>query len=204
MEDVKELKNVLERVEGKLIAAGKMYGAMNFGAWLSVMLLYFVLLGLFEVNWRFNLIYWSVAFIVAMTFTGRVWGRLKRLGKVTGREMETSRTGAILVALSWTAGIVLGWIIVPRMNLGVTPDASLAVGFLTFIVVSIFGMWLVFARYGGAEHEIIPAFLLPALGIPLAREMESGTMVWAGFLVALGFSATVLWYLYSAFRAIER
>ncbi|ASJ06237.1 hypothetical protein A3L08_02275 [Thermococcus pacificus] len=203
MEDVKELKDVLERIEGKLIAAGKMYGAMNFGAWLSVMLFYYVMLGLFEVNWRFNLIYWPVAFAVAMTFTGRVWKRFKRLGRVTG-EVEASRTGAILVALSWTAGIVLGWVIVPRINLGVTSDASLAVGFLTFIALSIFGMWLVFARYGEAEREIVPAFLLPALGIPLARGMESGAMVWAGFLVALGFSVTILWYLYSAFRAIER
>ena len=204
MEDVKELKDVLERVEGKLIAAGKMYGAMSFGAWLSVMLFYYVLMGLFGLSWRFSLIYWPVAFVAAMTFTGRVWERLKRLGKVTGREMKTSRTGAILVALSWTAGITLGWVIVPGMNLGVTPDASLAVGFLTFIAVSIFGMWLVFARYGEAEREIVPAFLLPALGIPLARGMESGAMLWVSFLVALGFSITILWYLYSAFRAIER
>ncbi|WP_048148595.1 hypothetical protein [Palaeococcus ferrophilus] len=204
MEDVKELKDVLERVEGKLIAAGKMYGAMNFGAWLSVMLFYYLLMGLFNVSWKFSLIYWPIAFVVATSFTARVWMRVKRIGKVTGKELETSRTGAVLVALSWTAGIVIGWIVVPKMNLGVTSDASIAVGFLTFITLSIFGMWLVFAKYGGAEREMLPAFLLPAMGIPFARGMESGALLWASFLVALGFSITILWYIYSAFRAIER
>ncbi|WP_232460876.1 hypothetical protein [Thermococcus gorgonarius] len=108
MEEVKELKDVLERIEGKLIAVGKMYGARNFGAWISVMLFYYVILGLFEVSWRFNLIYWPVAFAIAMTFTRRVWKRFKRRGKVTGREVEVLKTGTILMVLSWTAGTVLG------------------------------------------------------------------------------------------------
>ena len=57
VEEVRDLKDVLERVEGKLIAAGKMYGAMNFGAWLSVMLFYYVIIGMFRPSWQFNLIY---------------------------------------------------------------------------------------------------------------------------------------------------
>ena len=204
MEEVKELKDVLERVEGKLIAAGKMYGAMNFGVWLSVMLLYYVIMGIFNFPWRFSLVYWPVAFVVAMTFTGRVWQRLKRLGRVTGREAELSASGGILIALSWVTGMVVGWLIVPRMNLGVNVDANIAMGFLSFIALSVFAMWLVFAKYGEIEREIVPAFLLPALGIPIAGRMEAGAMLWAGILVGLGFSLTVLLYIYSAFRAIER
>ncbi|NJE02061.1 hypothetical protein [Thermococcus sp. JdF3] len=204
MEDVRELKTILERVEGKLIAAGKMYGAMNFGAWLSVMLLYYVIIGVFDLPWQFNIVYWPVAFMLAMGFTGRVWKRLQRLGMVTGNEVESSTTGGILIAFSWITGIILGWGLVPRMNLGVNPDSSLAVGFLSFIAFSVFGMWLIFAKYSGVEWEIIPSFLIPALGIAFAAKMESGAMVWAGFLVALGFSLSVMLYIYSAFRAIER
>ncbi|NJE27114.1 hypothetical protein E3E22_10935, partial [Thermococcus sp. MV5] len=81
MEEVKELKEVLERVEGKLIAAGKMYGAMNFGIWLSVMLFYYAIIGVVDLPWQFNLVYWPVAFIVAMGFTGRIWKRLQKLGR---------------------------------------------------------------------------------------------------------------------------
>jgi len=89
MEDVKELKEVLERVEGRLIAAGKMYGAMSFGAWLSVMLLYYVIIGVFDLPWQFNIVYWPVAFMLAMGFTGRIWRRLQKLGMVTGKEVES-------------------------------------------------------------------------------------------------------------------
>jgi len=204
MEEVKELREVLERVEGKLIAAGKMYGAMNFGVWLSVMLLYYVVLGILDVPWQFNLVYWPVAFVVATSFTGRVWDRLKRLGKAVDREIEASKTSGILVMASWITGIILGWGIIPRMGVGASEGAALAVGFLSFITLSIFGMWLVFARYSGVEREIIPSFLIPAMGIPIAWNMETGAMVWAGFTVALSFTLTILWYLHSAFKAIER
>ncbi|AEO14021.1 hypothetical protein [Thermococcus sp. AM4] len=206
MEDVRELKSVLERVEGRLIAAGKLYGAMNFAVWLAIMLLYYVMLGLFQPDWRFNFLYWPLGFAVAMAFTGRIWGRLKRLGRVTGREIESSPLAGILIGLSWATGIVLGWIIVPGLNPGVTEEASLATGFLTFIAFSVFAMWLVMAGFNpkNGEREIIPAFLIPALGIPRSTGMAEGAIVWAGFVVAAGFSLTILWYLYSAFRAIER
>ena len=204
MEEVGELKSVLERVEGRLIAAGKMYGAMNFAVWLAIMLLYYVMLGIFDIPWQFNLIYWPLGFAVAMVFTGRIWKRLKRLGRVTGREIEGSKTSGILVMASWITGIILGWGIIPRMGVGVSGGAALAVGFLSFITLSIFGMWLVFARYSGVEREIIPSFLIPAMGIPIVWNMETGAMVWAGFTVALSFALTILWYLYSAFKAIER
>ncbi|ASJ08221.1 hypothetical protein A3L11_02850 [Thermococcus siculi] len=204
MEEVMELKDVLEKVEGKLIAAGKMYGAMNFAVWLVIMLFYYVLMGLFDLSWKFGLVYWPLAFIVAMVFTGRIWRMFKRLGRVTGEELGLSSGGGVLVGLSWMVGMIVGWVIVPRMGLGVTDEASVAMGFLTFIGISVLGMWLVFARYGGMEREMIPAFLLPLTGVPAAMKMVDGSLLWASFLVALGFSATVLWYLYSAFRAIER
>ena len=204
MEEVKELRDVLERVEGRLIAAGKLYGAMSFAVWLVVMLLYYVIVEAFIIPWQFNLIYWPGAFIAAMTFTGKVWKRIQRLGRVTGREISSSTLGGVLTGLSWGAGLILGWVVIPRMNPGVSQEASLAVGFLTFIAFSVFGMWLVFAKYSGVEREIIPSFLIPTIGVPLARGMESGAMAWAGFTVGLGFALTVLLYIHSVFRAIER
>lgn len=204
MEEVRELKDVLEKVEGKLIAAGKMYGAMNFGAWLCVMLFYYVLVGLFEIPWQFNFVYWPAGLFVATSFTGRAWRMFKRLGEVTGEKVEVSKSGAALIIASWIAAVIIGWGIIPQLGLGVNGEASSAMGFLTFITLGVLGMWLIFAKYGGAEREMIPAFLLPAIGIPFARGMESGAMAWAGFLVALAFSMTIMWYIYSAFKAVER
>lgn len=204
MEEVKELKDVLEKVEGKLIAAGKMYGAMNFGAWLCVMLFYYVLVGLFDIPWQFNLVYWPAGLFVAISFTGRAWRMFKRLGEVTGEKVEISKSGGVLVLASWVAAVIIGWGILPRLGLGVNGEASSAMGLLTFVTLGVLGMWLVFAKYGGAEREMIPAFLFPATGVLLARGMESGAMVWAGFLVAFGFSITIMWYIYSAFKAVKR
>ncbi|WP_232054721.1 hypothetical protein [Thermococcus sp. 2319x1] len=63
MEDVKELKSVLERVEGKLIAAQYMYGAMWFIAFLAVMALYYVLGAIVGFSSIFSAIYWIGAFV---------------------------------------------------------------------------------------------------------------------------------------------
>ncbi len=130
VKEVEELREVLERVEGKLIAAGKLYGAVNFGIWLSVMMLYYVIIEMADLPRQFNLVYWPVAFMVALWFTERVWRRFQRLGRVAGNKMETSKSGGILIALSWIAGgATLGWVVIPEMNLGgVNAEASLAVG----------------------------------------------------------------------------
>ncbi|WP_232054720.1 hypothetical protein [Thermococcus sp. 2319x1] len=88
--------------------------------------------------------------------------------------------------------------------MGITEEASVAAGFLTFIALGVFGMWLVFIRAGNKDKGMVPAFLLPALGVPLVLEMEKGAMAWAGFLVAAGYALTSLLYLYFAFNAIER
>ncbi len=195
MEDVRELRDVLERVEGKLIAAGKMYGAMSFAVWLVILMLYYVLLAIMNPPWQFNVLYWPVAFALAMKFSGEIWKRFTRLAG-----MEGSRKDGIKIALVWSLGFVLGWIVVPAV-LNRPVDTEIGLALLTFISFSVGGMFLVAMR---SEKEVIPAFLVPALLIPIAYGMEAGTSLMAGFGVGLGYSITVLLYLYSAFRAIER
>ncbi|MCD6558914.1 MAG: hypothetical protein J7K57_03450 [Palaeococcus sp.] len=202
MEEVRELKEVLEKVEAKILAAGKMYGAMNFVVWMNVMLLFYVLMGIFELpGWGIAL-YWMAGFGGAFWFTGKIWQRLAALMRASGKKGEVSTFGSILIFVSWILGATLGWILIPSTSIAVSEGARMAVGFLSFMTISIFGMWLVFARYGGIEREMVPAFLIPALGIPFAWGMSTGAMIWAGFVVALGFAVTIMWYLYSAFKAI--
>ena len=195
MEEVKELKDVLERVEGKLIAAGKMYGAMNFGVWLVILMLYYVLLGLLKPSWQFNVLYWPAAFILAMKFSGEIWKRFKRLAGI-----EESKEEDLKIALVWILGFLLGWIVVPAV-LDRPLDTEIGLALLTFIAFAVGGMFLVAMR---SEREIVPAFLVPALMIPVVYGMNEGASLIAGFGIGLGYSITVLLYLYSAFRAIER
>lgn len=199
MESVKELKDVLERVEGKLIAAGKMYSAMNFSIWLSVMLGFYVLMGLTNLPPLGVALYWITAGAIGFIFTGKVLKRFITLLKSSGAQF---RGLSYSVALPWFVGSILGWVIIPRMHLGASELSSLAIGFLSFISLSVFGMWSLFRLSGADEREMIPSFLIPALGIPAVARMSTSPMIFAGFLVSLGFSLTVLWCLHSAFRRI--
>jgi len=206
MEEVRELKSVLEKVEGKLIAAGKIYGAMNFALWLSVMTVYYVLNGLGKLTGLASPLYWGIAVLVAIPVTLKIWNRLKGLYLTFYQDVDEgeSKKLAVLIGLAWVAGSILGWVAIPSIPwVGVNAGARLGVGFLSFIGVSLLGQWLALTG-GRGEYEIVPSFTLPLLAIPVAWRMESGAIVWAGFVVAAGFSLTILWYLYSAFRAIER
>jgi hypothetical protein len=205
MEDVKELKDVLERVEGKLIAAEKMYSAMNFALWLSVMAFYYLLNGLVTLRGPVSLGYWMVAIALAVPLTIKIWNRLKGLySTFYPNSRRNGRKIVILVALPWVVGSAVGWWVIPSMtSIGVNADARFGVGFLSFIGISLLGQWLVMTR-GRCEFEMVPSFILPLLAIPIVWNMKSGTITWASFVVTTGFSLTILWYLYSAFRAIER
>ncbi|AEH24037.1 hypothetical protein [Pyrococcus yayanosii] len=204
MEEVRELKEVLERVEGKLIAAGKIYAAINFAFWLLVMAIYYVVIGLTELPGWANGLYWGSAVVVAIFFIGKVWGRFVKLYRAVEKGGEIGRAWILPIVASWMIGSVIGWGIIPRTSMAVNETARLAVGFLTFIGISLLGQWLVLTGGHWREREMIPSFLLPLLAVPIAWKMENGAIVWAGFVVTVGFTATVLLYLYSAFRAIER
>jgi len=199
MEDVRELKNVLERVEAKLMSAEKMYSAMNFSIWLSVMLGFYLLMGLTDFSTLGIAVYWVTAGIIAFVFSIKIWKRFTALLKASGAR---SKNFSYLTAIPWILGVIIGWIVIPKLNLGVHEMSSLAVGFLSFISISVFGMWLLFETHGAEEKEMIPAFAIPALGIPVVATMTISPMIWAGFLVAFAFSITILWSLYSAFRKI--
>jgi len=200
MEEVRELKGVLERVEGKLIAAANVYGAMNFAFWLVAMSLFFVLLGIGAASPLVSLVYWGVALVLGVYVSIKLWGRM---GRLAGSKRD-SRAEALGIGASWAVGSIIGWWVVPDMTgIGVNEGARLAVGFLTFLSLSLFGQWLVMSA-GRGHYEMVPSFLLPLLAVPIALSMEKGAMLWAGFVVAFSYSLTILLYLYSAFKAIER
>ena len=197
MNEVQDLKNVLDKVEKKIIAASKIYGAMNFAFWLAAMLGYYILYPLFNGSIAFTVIYWPVAFGLAIFFS------IKISRMIVNIERKSSSKGfGALLGISWSIGAVVGWVVVPSINLGVNSQSSLAMGFLVFITLSIFGMWLTFKMYKIEAMEILPSFLVPAFGIPFSAIMNEEAMAWAGFVVAIGFTLTILWYLYSAFKNI--
>ena len=202
MSDMSELRDVLNRIEAKLVAAGKMYSALNFAIWEAVMILYYLLSAFFGLGGWESAVYWIAAFGVAMYFSMRIWKRLRAI-ELAGEQKRSTDALGMLTGMSWGIGALIGWFIVPWLNLGGSRDMSLAIGLLSFITVSVLGMWVSFLAYRVRDHEMIPSFLIPALGIPAIFCVSSAAIVVGGFFVALGFTLTVILYLYSAFRVIE-
>jgi len=196
MEEVRELKSVLERVEGKLIVAEKTYAALNFAVWLTIMVGYYILMGVFGYGALQSITYWLIAASMAVYITGKVWDRY--IAIYTAKEDGGKKVGLMILA-SWVIGSIIGWGIIPRTDIAVNVDARIAVGLLSFIGLSLLGQTLALK-----DREAIPSFLIPLLAVPVAWNMETGATVWAGFVIAAGFGLTIVLYLYSAFRAIER
>ncbi len=200
--EVTDLKNLLDRIEAKLIAARKMYVAMTFAFWLIIMLLYYVIFPYVKASPLFTAIYWIVAMAIYFWISSIVLKNYTRL-KNSSHPSNRKHTG-MFIAISWIAGSFIGWFLIPNLKVNVNSLSLLASGFLSFISISIFGEWLWFQycyRHWN-NIEMIPAFAIPSAGIPFALNMGNDSMVWAGFIVALGFSITIFWYLYSAFKSI--
>ena len=201
MDEVSDLKNVLERIEGKLIAASKMYSALNFAVWEAIMILYYALEALFDLYAWETAIYWIAGFSLAMYFSYIVGKRLSNLEK--NRDNKKTRKCGIWIGISWGIGAFLGFGIVPAANLGVNMEASFSMGLLSFIAISVFGMWLTYSYYGCSSKETTPSFIIPAIGVPIVMSIKTDSVIIGGFFIALGFTLTIIWYLYNAFRVIE-
>lgn len=204
-ENMEELKEVLERVEGKLIAAEKIYLALQFQVWVVIMTFYYLIIGpLKTVPWQLAAVYWTLALVVFAYFTGLVWKKLSMLYLASNKTLKTSRAFGASMALSWVVGAIVGGILIPKYTpFDTSPQSKLAVGYLTFIGLAVFGMFITFMHFAKkVEKEMIPAFLVPGLAIPIIPKIAEGAMAYAGFAVALGFTLTVFAYIYNAFKIL--
>jgi len=202
-----ELKEAIERIEEKLMSASKIYSAIQFQVWLTLMILYYIIIGLLKtVPWQLTAIYWISALTVFGYVSMKILERLKKLLKSYGKGANDSRYFGITMALSWITGAIIGWSIVPSalINAGLDVSMAVAIGFLSFISISVFGIFLTFLYFANRfEKEMIPAFLIPSLSIMLMGRVTMESMVYAGFSIGLGYSLTVLSYLYTTFKALR-
>jgi len=195
MEEVKELKSVLERVEGKLVVAEKAYAALNFAVWLTIMAGYYIVTAFTGSGMAVSIAYWLIGAGIGIYFTGKIW---EMYLKLTARDRRGGRKAGVGIALSWLVGSLSGWVVVPAV-VHTTGDTLIGLSLLTFISISLLGQTLVVR-----DWESIPSFLLPAIAVPFLFSIHEGAAIWAGFVIAAGFGLTIVLYLYSAFKAIER
>ena len=200
MEDMEELRNILEKVERKIIAAGKIYSAMNFTYWLAVMCFFYTIIAFFSPNAILSTVYWITALAlgaVVSVFVLKKLMNLVRFQELQEGQKEWKASVSIFLAVSWVAGAIVGFMLIPAL-----PGGGFDVGLLSFISISIFGMWLTFAVYIKRDNEMVPSFFIPAVGALIAYFANEDMTVWAGFVIAFSFSLTIFLYLYNAFKAV--
>lgn len=199
MSDVNELKKVLSDLEKKLISVEKIFAAFPFALWMAIMLFYSNVAGVLQVPWEFNMVYWAAAVIIAVFFMTKCWEKVAQLSRVMNKNVVLSKTKVLmLTGLPWIIGAIIGWGFIPMIHLSANPEVNIALGLISFIVISVFGMFLALAKYT-VQKEMIPAFIIPPISIPLVLGATNAMEV-ACSSIALGYTLTILWYLYSAFK----
>jgi hypothetical protein len=204
MEEVAHLREVLDKIESKLLAASKIYSALQFQLWVVIMTLYYIFTSFMKnVPWHFTALYWSVGFVIFIYLSGLIWKRLRNLQDTAGKSMKNPAAFGWSIAASWITGSLVGWLLVPYLLGSAYPQVAVGIGYLVFISISVLGMFLTILHFEGrVEREMVPAFLIPLLGIAGIGVMQVHPMIYAGFFVALGFSITVVLYIYMAFKTL--
>ncbi len=195
MEEIEELREVLNRISGKILAIEKICIAMNFQIWTVIMAGYYVLISPFErLPLWLTIAYWSFGVMVFAYASRSLWRRVSMLISEGG-----SGKVNLGILLSWTIAALFGWFFVPSMVGGYFLQ-KLAIGLLSFISTGVIGMMITI--YFGAkrlELEMFPAFLIPALAIPFVH-LAGNPMDFAGMAIVLGYGITVVLYTFRAFK----
>ncbi len=192
---MEELKDVLKRVSGKILAVEKICIAMNFQIWTVIMAGYYVLIApLDRVPLWLTIAYWSFGAVVFAYASKSLWRKVSML-------ISEGGSGKVNfgIFLSWVIAALFGWFFVPSMIGGYFLQ-RLAVGLLSFISTAVIGMIATIYFWAKKlEVEMVPAFLIPALAIPLVY-LSKNPMDFAGMTIVLGYGTIVILYTIRAFK----
>jgi len=195
-EDIAELKEVLRRVVGKILATEKICFALNFQIWIVIMAGYYLTIAPLEtIPVWLTLCYWIAGAIVSLYISRSIWRRASLLIS-EGRNRRIN----VGILLSWIVATVLGWFVIPSM-LEAQLLQRLAVGLLSFLSLAVSGM--IVTIYLGTKKiavEMIPAAVIPVLLIPAVFFVKGNPMDFAGMGVVFSYGTTVILYIYRAFR----
>jgi len=195
-EDLEELKEVLKRVVGKILATEKILHSLNFQIWIVIMSGYYLIIAPLEkIPVWLTICYWTVGTIVFIYITRSVWRRVSLLiseGNIRGINVG--------ILISWIIASILGWFLVPSM-LDAQFLQRLAVGLLSFLSLGVLGMMItIYLNTKRIAIEMIPAAAIPALLIPAVFFVKGNPMDFAGMCAVFSYGTTVIIYIYRAFK----
>ncbi len=196
--EVEELRDVLRRISGKILATKNVCIAMNFQIWIVIMAGYYILIApLKYIPVWLTLCYWSAGATIFACVSRSFWRRASLL-----ISDEDSRSINVGIMISWIVAAILGWFVIPSMIEGEFLQ-RLAIGLLSFLSIAVAGM--IATIYLGTRKvavEMIPAALIPILLIPVVPLVKN-PMNFAGMGVVFSYGTTVILYIYRAFKVAD-
>jgi len=191
------MKDILERVEKKMIMGGKIYSAMSFQFWVVVLAGYYVISYAIKDYGITTMVYWTSAGIFFIYLMRKIWKKIVQL-------YEAKRSYRGIEVVTWLIAAFVGWFLIPwilQTKIGFL--VSLAIGLLSFIFLGIIGMLLTYHLITKRwEKELLPGAFIPLILMPLLFFISIDLMYYAGMIVVLAYGITVFLYLYDAFKYI--
>ncbi len=190
---MEELRDVLERVEGKLVVVRYVHAAIAFVYWVTVLAIFYTVVGVVgRVEYRTALAFW----LISILFYYPIWNRSKRLLGLNFRKFALKvgiPLALILILSPWITSFLMGF---------TSPDRAIGIG----ILCSISGYLLIVAvvvklRWGRFPKEMIPAILTFAFS-PLVLIVENPLM-FIGYAIMTTYCITALIYLIKAIGVVE-
>ncbi len=192
VKSVEELKDVLSKVSRKIVVVRYVRFAMSFQFFLVIMAGYYVLISpMKSFSLWLTVAYWSVSIALFVFISRAMWKKVYSGNK----KLQTC------ITFSWLLSAFFCWLIAPAFVVPTLFQGTLqkiAVSLLSFVSLAVFLMIVSIKVFTGSlEKLMLPAFLIPALAIPLIPLCKN-PVYFAGMNIALGYGTTVLLYLTAA------
>ncbi len=206
MIEMDEMKDVIEKVEKKLIASSQVYAGMNYIAWTVVLAVYQLILlgvyfnkGAYEWLWTHTIyagifmgLFWGISALFIAYINVTLWKKTKHLMQ---RNKKNGKGAEITMIAGWViAGILFG--VLPMM---IYEPWSAAFSFLLFIISGNSGIAIGFRDYKATMPVITSLIAIPFI---IVESIDASWFIAIQF-VTVGYALSTILYLWNTFTLVN-
>ena len=197
MEELKDLKDVLERVEGKLLVVKYVHVALAFVYWSTVLAVFYLILDIVRrIPGEYAMAFWIFAIILyypIWRITKKIWSKPKDF---------SLRSFALKMFIPLIVILILNFYVVGVMATLISPDRAIAIGLLCSISAYLLIIALIVrAKEGRFPKEMLPAILTFAFS-PLVLIVDD-PLIFIGYVIMATYGVTALIFLIKAVGVVE-
>ena len=196
MEELKGLKDVLERVEGKLLVVKYVHAALAFIYWTTVLAVFYLILDIVRrIPEEYAMAFWIFAMILyypIWRITKKIWSKPKDFS-LRSFALKTFPVFLILILSFYVVGVVATFI-----------SSNRAIAISTLCLISAYLLiiaLIVKAKEGRFPKEMLPAIFTFAFS-PLVLIVDD-PLIFIGYVIMATYGVTALIFLIKAVGVVE-